>query len=41
VDQLVQRLGIDKALAETIYTVGVGILTSTGILDKIKRKIGL
>lgn len=41
VDQLVQRLGVDKAMAETIYTVGVGLLTSTGILDKIKRKLGL
>ena len=41
VDQLVQRLGVDKALAETIYTVGVGLLSSSGILDKIKGKIGL
>ena len=41
VDQLVQRLGVDKALAETIYTVGVGLLSSSGILDKVKSKIGL
>ena len=41
VDQLVQRLGVDNALAETIYTVGVGLLSSSGILDKVKSKIGL
>ena len=41
VDQLVQKVGVDQAMAETIYTVGVGLLSSTGILDSIKSKIGL
>ena len=40
VDQLVQKVGVDQAMAETIYTVGVGLLSSTGILDSIKSKIG-
>lgn len=41
VDQLVQKVGVDQAMAETIYTVGVGLLSSTGIIDSIKGKIGL
>lgn len=36
VNQLSERLGIDKSQAEMIYTVGVGLLSTTGILDKIK-----
>ncbi len=41
VDQLVQKVGVDQAMAETIYTIGVGLLSSTGIVDSIKSKIGL
>lgn len=40
VNQLVQKVGVDQAMAETIYTVGVGLLSSTGIVDSIKSKIG-
>ena len=41
VDLIAERLGVDKAQAETIYTIGAGLL-ATGILNKIlgifKRK---
>ena len=36
VGQLVERLGVDQGKAEMIYTVGVGLLSSTGVLDKVK-----
>ena len=41
VNLIAERLGVDKAQAETIYTIGAGLL-ATGILNKImgifKRK---
>lgn len=36
VSQLVERVGVDQSQAEMIYTVGTGILSSTGVLDKVK-----
>ena len=36
VNLISEKVGVDKAQAEQIYTIGVGLLTSTGILDKIK-----
>lgn len=41
VNLIAEKLGVDKAQAETIYTIGAGLL-ATGILNKImgifKRK---
>ena len=41
VDLIAEKLGVDKAQAETIYTIGAGLLAA-GVLDKIlgifKRK---
>lgn len=36
VNLIAEKLGVDKARAKDIYTIGVGVLTTTGILDKIK-----
>ena len=36
VSQLVERVGVDQSQAEMIYTVGTGLLSSSGILDKVK-----
>jgi hypothetical protein len=36
VSQLVERVGVDQSQAEMIYTVGTGLLSSTGVLDKVK-----
>ena len=34
VNQLTERVGIDKSQAEMIYTAGIGLLSS-GVLDKV------
>jgi hypothetical protein len=36
VGQLVERVGVDKSQAEMIYTVGIGLLSSGGVMDKVK-----
>ena len=36
VNLIAEKLGVDKARAKDIYAIGVTVLTSTGILDKIK-----
>ena len=36
VGQLIEKVGVDEATANTIYDIGVGLLTSSGILDKVK-----
>ena len=36
VNLIAEKLGVDKARAKDIYTIGVGVLTTTGILDTIK-----
>jgi hypothetical protein len=36
VSQLVEKVGVDQGKAEMIYTVGVGLLSSSGVIDKIK-----
>ena len=36
VNLIAEKLGVDKARAKDIYTIGVGVLTTTGVLDKIK-----
>ena len=33
---IAEKLGVDKARAKDIYNIGVTVLTTTGILDKIK-----
>ena len=33
---IAEKLGVDKARAKDIYAIGMTVLTSTGILDKIK-----
>ena len=33
---IAEKLGVDKKRAKDIYAIGVTVLTSTGILDKIK-----
>ena len=33
---IAEKLGVDKARAKDIYAIGVTVLTTTGILDKIK-----
>jgi hypothetical protein len=35
VSQLVERVSVDEAKAEMIYTVGIGLLSSSGALDKV------
>ena len=36
VNLIAEKLGVDKARAKDIYAIGVTVLTTTGILDKIK-----
>ena len=36
VNLIAEKLGVDKKRAKDIYAIGVTVLTSTGILDKIK-----
>lgn len=36
VNLIAEKLGVDKARAKDIYGIGVTVLTTTGILDKIK-----
>ena len=36
VNLIAEKLGVDKARAKDIYAIGMTVLTSTGILDKIK-----
>jgi hypothetical protein len=36
VNLIAEKLGVDKARATDIYAIGVTVLTTTGILDKIK-----
>ena len=36
VSQLVERVGVDQSQAEMIYTVGIGLLSSSGVMDKVK-----
>ena len=36
VNLIAEKLGVDKARAKDIYSIGVTVLTTTGILDKIK-----
>ena len=33
---IAEKLGVDKARAKDIYAIGLTVLTTTGILDKIK-----
>ena len=37
VNLIAEKLGVDKARAKDIYAIGVTVLTTTGILDKIKE----
>jgi hypothetical protein len=37
VGQLTERLGIDQSQAEMVYTVGIGLLSSSGVMDKVKN----
>lgn len=36
VSQLTEKVGVDKSQAEMIYTVGIGLLSGSGVLDKVK-----
>lgn len=36
VNLIAEKLGVDKARAKDIYAIGLTVLTTTGILDKIK-----
>ena len=33
---IAEKLGVDKARAKDIYSIGMTVLSTTGILDKIK-----
>lgn len=36
VGQLIEKVGVDEGTANMIYDVGVGLLSSSGVIDKIK-----